>query len=383
MIDEAPQHVQQSQFARLSVHDGQHDHAEIHLELGVLVEIVQNDFGLLAALQLEDDAHAVAIAFVANFRNAFDLLLVHQSSGGFDQPRFVHLVRNLGDDDRFAVLAHRLGGGLGAQFESAATLGEVIDDPLPAEDESAGREIGTLHHVRNFRQRRVGLLHQRNGRVDDLGEIVRRDIGRHADRDARRSVDQQIRNARRKHFGLHAALVEVGPEIDRLFVEILQQRGVDAREPRFGVPVGRRRIAIHRSEIALPIHQRIPQRKILRHADQGVVDRLIAVRMIVAQHFANDAGALAISAVERQAHLRHRVQNPAMHRLQTVANVGQRAPDDHAHRVVEIRPPHLVFDVDRDYILLAAIAPQGHLRARAGRRRRDSRVVRTCQELTP
>ncbi len=95
----------QAQLARLPVDDGQHDDAEVDLELGVLVEIVEDDFGLLAALQLEDDAHAVAIAFVANFRDAFDLLFVHQAGGGLDQPRFVHLIRDLGDDDGFAVLA--------------------------------------------------------------------------------------------------------------------------------------------------------------------------------------------------------------------------------------------------------------------------------------
>ena len=78
---------------------------KVDLQLGVLVEIVENHFGLLAALQLEHDAHAVAIALVANFRNPFDLLLVHQTGGGFDQPRLVHLIGNFGDDDGFAILA--------------------------------------------------------------------------------------------------------------------------------------------------------------------------------------------------------------------------------------------------------------------------------------
>ena len=36
-----------------------------------------------------------------------------------------------------------------------------------------------------------------------------------------------------------------------------------------------------------------------------------------------------------------------MHGLQTVADIGQRAAHDHAHRVVEIGLPHLVFEIDR------------------------------------
>ncbi len=55
-----------------------------------------------------------------------------------------------------------------------------------------------------------------------------------------------------------------------------------------------------------------------------------------------------------------------MHRLQTVANVGQRAADDHAHGVIEVRPLHLVFDVDGDQVLRAAIAAKRHLAAGGG-----------------
>ena len=193
MIDEAPEHVGQTQLARLTADDGQHDDAEIDLELRVLVQVVQNDFGLLAALQFEDDAHAVAIALVANFRDAFDLLLVYQPGRSFDQARLVHLVRNLGDDDRFPVLAESFGGRFGAQLQRAAALGEVIQDALAAENEPAGRKIRALHQVHDFAQMRVRLLDQQNGRVDDLGQIVRRDVGGHAHRDAGRSVDQQVR----------------------------------------------------------------------------------------------------------------------------------------------------------------------------------------------
>ncbi len=42
----------------------------------------------------------------------------------------------------------------------------------------------------------------------------------------------------------------------------------------------------------------------------------------------------------------HREQDAAMDRLQAVAHVGQSAPDDDAHRIVEIRLTHLVFQID-------------------------------------
>ncbi len=55
---------------------------------------------------------------------------------------------------------------------------------------------------------------------------------------------------------------------------------------------------------------------------------------------------LRVAPIGREAHLLHRVENAAMHRLQSVANVGQRAADDDRHRIVEIRTAHLLFNVD-------------------------------------
>ena len=36
----------------------------------------------------------------------------------------------------------------------------------------------------HFRQREIGILHQGDGRVHNLGQIMRRNVRRHADRDA-------------------------------------------------------------------------------------------------------------------------------------------------------------------------------------------------------
>ena len=52
---------------------GQEDHAEGFLHAGVLVELVENDFMLLgAALELDDDAHAVAVGLVADVGDVVD-----------------------------------------------------------------------------------------------------------------------------------------------------------------------------------------------------------------------------------------------------------------------------------------------------------------------
>ena len=120
--------------------------------------------------------------------------------------------------------------------------------------------------------------------------------------------------------------------------------------------------------IPLPVDQRQAHGKFLRHAHHRVVDRLVAVRMILAHHVADDARRLAIALVPVEAVLVHRIQDAAMHRLQSVARVGESATDDHAHGVIEVRALQLGFDGDgRDGA--AVFGPFG----RAGR------VVRVAQ----
>jgi hypothetical protein len=216
---------------------------------------------------------------------------------------------------------------------------------------------------------------------------VGRDLARHPDRNALAAVDQQVGDARGQHLGLDFALVVVGAEIDGLFVDVFEQRGRDARQTRFGVPHGRGRIAVHRAEISLAIHQRVAHREGLRHADQGIVDRNVAMRVILAEYFAGDLGALSRGAIVVQPHLVHAIKNAPVHGLEAIANVGQRSAHDHAHGVIEIRPLHLVFDVDGDQVLRAAVAwraaAQWDLPTGRPARRWRGRVLGICQMDAP
>ena len=175
---------------------------------------------------------------------------------------------------------------------------------------------------------------------------MRRDVRRHADRNATRSVDQEVWEPGRKHQWLLPGLVEVGSEVDRVLLDVRQQLHRDLGELALRVAVSRCRVAIDGAEVALTVDEHVPHREVLRHAHQCVVHAGITVRVIVAEHFAHDLCALAVRGGGCEVQPAHGVENAAMHRLEAVASVGDRAPDDHAHRVVQIRGPHLVLDAD-------------------------------------
>ncbi len=112
-----------------------------------------------------------------------------------------------------------------------------------------------------------------------LGGIVRRDRGRHADRDSLRAVREQVRETAGQHHRLFRLAIIIGAELDAVFVDPLEQEPGDLGHPRFGVAVGGGIVAVDIAEIALAVDQRIARGKILRQAHHGIVDRLVAMRM--------------------------------------------------------------------------------------------------------
>ena len=91
--------------------------------------------------------------------------------------------------------------------------------------------------------------------------------------------------------GSSVVAVVVRHEVDGLLVDVAQQLLAHRGEPRLGVAVGRRRVAVDAAEVPLPVDQRVAQREVLRHAHHRVVDRRVAVGVVVADHVADDARA--------------------------------------------------------------------------------------------
>ena len=118
-------------------------------------------------------------------------------------------------------------------------------------------------------------------------------------------------------------------------------RSRDTRVPDHAVPHGGWRIVVDRAEVALAVDELVAHRELLRQTREGVVDRGVAVRVVVAHDVADDRRALAVRARRREAVLGHREQDAPVDGLQAVAHVGQRAPDDDGHRVVQVRRAHL------------------------------------------
>ena len=363
MVEEVAQQGAQGQHLGLAVDDRQHVHAVADLELGHLVERVQNDLGHLAPLQVDHDPDAVAVGLVAQVADAFELLLAHQLGDPLDQAGLVHLEGKLGHDDRLTVLAGILDLGAGPHLDGATARGVGGMDARAAMDEAAGREVRPGQQLHQLFQGRLGAVDQQLDRRERLAQVVRRDVRRHADGDAGRAVDQQVRDPRRKRRRLLLGTVVVRYPLDGVLLDVLAQQLLgDPGQADLRVAHRGRVVAVDRAEVALAVHQRIAHGEVLRHPHHRVVDRSVAVRVVLAHHVADDARRLLVGAAGRVAGFPHAVEHPPVNRLEAVPHVGQGAADDHAHRVIEVAPPHLALELHRHGVA-------------AGRRRRLDGVL--------
>ena len=262
----------------------------------------------------------------------------------------VDLVGQLGDDEALPAL-DLLDLDDRAHDDRAAAGAVGVLDALAAQDQRAGREVRPLdaghHRVERLLAGRLGVGEHPLGGVGDLAQVVRRDVGRHADRDAGRAVDEQVREPARQDDRLLRLAVVVVPEVDGVLVDVADHLHGQRRHPALGVAGRRRRVVARGAEVALPVDQRVAQRPVLHQPDQRVVDRGVTVRVVLTHHLTDDAAALVVAAVGPVATVVHRVDHATVHRLEAVAHVGQRATHDDRHRVVDVAALHLGVEVDR------------------------------------
>ena len=343
---ESPEHVEQPHLFRPAAVQGEHVDAEAGLELGEAEELVQHDFGIGVALDLDHQAHAFPVGLVVGAGDAFDLPRPGEFADLFQHALLVHLIGNFGEHEVFASVAAGFDLVARAHDDGAPARAVGLVDAGPSHDQGAGRKVRPGQQLHDVFERGVRLPDQRKAGVDHFAQIVRRNVGRHADSNAAGAVDQQVGIARRQDDRLAARFVVVVLEIDRIAVDIDEQRFRRLGQPRLGVAHRRRRVAVHRAEIALAVDQRQAHREGLGHAHQRIVDRLVAVGMVLAHHVADDQGRFAVGLVAGVAALAHGVEDAPVHRLEAVAHVRNRPGHDHTHGVIEVGALHLLLDGD-------------------------------------
>ena len=226
-------------------------------------------------------------------------------------------VRQLGDDDRLHATRQRLGVEARLQTGRALALGVGLGQRGRIDEDAAGRKVRAGHDRQDVFERRVRVLGQHDRGGARLSEIVRRNLARHRPADATRAINEQVREGDGQHPRLLLLLREVrlvlGHDLGAQIGEPGRRGGGEAG---LRIAVGGRRIRVllraNAAPVALAIDERHVEHEALRHADHRVVNRRVAMRVVVADHMTNRQGRLLIRPTRAATELVHRMDDAAL-----------------------------------------------------------------------
>ena len=334
--------------ARLIVHQGDNIDAKNILQLRLCIQIIQHHLTAFAALHFNHNAQAVFVRLVAQLGNTFNFFVFYQLCNFLDQARLVDLVGQLGNDDGVFVgffIADYFSARAHINPTAAGSVG--IYNARSTVDDRRRWEVRPWNMLHQFINRDVGIVQQRQTAVNHFGQVVGGDIRRHTNGDTRGTIDQQTGNFSGQYGRDLFSTVVVRHPVDRFFIEVGKHLMGDFLHANLGITHCRRVITVNRAEVTLTIHQHIPHGKWLRHADNRVVNRRVAVWVVLTDHVTNDTSRFLIRFVPVVAQLAHREQHPTVHRFEAIAHIGQGAPNNYAHCIVEVGLFQLILDIYR------------------------------------
>ena len=336
----------------LVVDQCQHIDREVLLHLGQLEELVEHDLRIDVLAHLDDNAHTLAVGLITDVGDTLNTLVLVQIGNVLDQTGLIDLIGQLGDDDAETALFILFDLGAGANGDLALAGGIGSLDAGTAKDDAACGEVGALDAEAQLVQTGFGIVDQAADAVDDLAQVVGRDIGGHTNSDTAGTVDQQLGEAGGDDRRLLQLVIEVGVPLNGFLLDVSHHLFGDLRHSGLGVSVSSRGVAVDRTEVTVAVDQGITQGEVLGHTDHGVVNRCVAVGMVAAQHVADGGGRLAVGAVGGQMVLIHGVEDTAVYRLEAVAYIGQRTGYDDAHGIVDEGGLHFLLQLDVDDLLI-------------------------------
>ena len=329
--------LERAHLRRAPVDQHVHVQAEPRFQIGLLEQHPHQQIRvdiLGAWLQQDADIFRALVPDIGEDRQLFRL---DQLRDFFDQAGLGHLVGDLGDDDLPLPAAQILPLPAGAQTEGAAPGAVGLCDVFRRlHQHTTPGEIRAGDVVQKCFVPRVWRLDQVQAGLDQLIKVVGWDVRGHPHGNAAGPIGQQVGKARGQYLRLRQGAVVIVPEIDRVLIQPVQQGLGGGGQAGFRVARRRGVVPVHIAEIALTVDQRVADVEILRQTGHRVIDRGVAMGVVIAHHVAADLGGFAETPGGRQPQFPHRVEDPPVDRFQPVAGIGQRAVHDRAERILQV-----------------------------------------------
>ncbi len=242
-----------------------------------------------------------------------------------------------------------------AHTNDAAARAKVFFDALAPENAATCGEIGTRDELHELIYGDGRIINEGANAVHNFPEIMGGNIGGHADGNTRGAIHEEVWKSRRNNGGLCGALLVIGGEIHGILIDIAKEFFGELGETALSVTVSSRRVAVHRTEVTLWVNEGVTHDPVLAHANEGIIDRQVTVRVVILEDFADNARALIEGAVVEKSLAEHGVEDTALNGLQAITGIGESTADDNRHRVIDVSGLHDIRDVLRDKLFVFRI----------------------------
>ncbi len=142
-----------------------------------------------------------------------------------------------------------------------------------------------------------------------------RNIGHHADGNPRRTRHQQIGETCRQHNRFFKAFIVVQLEVDGVLIQVTHHLAAQPCQAGLRITVGRGRVTVTRTEVAVTVHQGVSHGEVLRHAHKRVIHTLVTVRVKTPQHVTDGRRALSMRLIPGESLGEHGIQYSSVHRF--------------------------------------------------------------------
>ncbi len=258
-------------------------------KLSVLIKEVKDLFRICTLLEVHSDAHVLVGLVTQTFDTFYDLFS-DKISNLDDQFTFVHAERDRCNDD--LKLAFFVFDDLSftSHSDAAASGGISVMNIFFSIYNGPGWKIRPFDELEQIFGRGFLIINEMNRSIDDFAQIVRSDVGSHTDRNAKCSIQKQVRNCRRQNGRLFARTVIVGTKIYCILIDLTKKLAGNAGHFCLRITHRCRRVTVNSTEVTLAMNQWITHSERLGHLDQGFINSTVAVRMVVTHRVSNHHG---------------------------------------------------------------------------------------------
>ena len=151
--------------------------------------------------------------------------------------------------------------------------------------------------------------------MNDITQIVRRNICCHTDRNTCRSIYQQVWITGRKNGWFFFRLVKVWHEVYGIFVDIGKHSHGNLGKSCLCVTHGSSAISIHRTKVTMSVDKWISGRPRLCHVDKCPVNGAVPVRMVFTHRIPDNTRTFTMWLVRTIIQLYHGIQDTPLYRL--------------------------------------------------------------------